>query len=115
MVHDLALARTLARRQSQETVIEFSTASPTYRIINASHPDRPLETHEVDLSAAGFRVAFTNVSFDGFTQLAFDLHGEPYAVDASGVRSPLQNGQITIAAGQSSRTLQVEPLTGTAR
>ena len=116
LVGDLLFAQTYSIAQRKPYQVVFDTVNSTYEIQDSSdgsvlvHPvtkvpyrmDYPSDNH---LS----QVSITAASFDGGVLVRFDTMGIPY----NGAGNPLVGqGQVTLAAGNQSATVTVEPISG---
>ena len=116
---DLEYAKSMAVSRGQFYSVVFDSVNKTYEIRDPSdtvieHPVKKGFNYVVDFSSDGRldRVDISSVDFDGEIAIAFDYLGSPYSRDTGGTRTNLNSGTITLQAGDFTRTVMVEPVTG---
>jgi type II secretion system protein H len=112
---DLEYAKSLAIGTGQRHCVVFDAINETYRITNAAgttvpHPVKIGFDYVVNFSTDRRldRVTIASAAFDATAAVSFDYLGSPY----NGGATALASGVVTLAAGGSSRTVTVEPVTG---
>ena len=119
IVADLDYAKSMAMTHQQNYSLVFDTADNSYQIQDASgtvieHPLRPGTNYVISFSDDRHldQVDITNVNFDSDISdaITFDYLGSPYS--GIGTGSTLNDGQITVQAGDFTLTVDVEPVTG---
>jgi prepilin-type N-terminal cleavage/methylation domain-containing protein len=103
IVADLEFARRCAHQASVPQVVQFDVAADTYRLSGLDDPDRPGQEYAVDLRRAPYQAEILAVDFSGDTKVSFDAY-----------RMPDNGGTISIAVGDSKRTINVDADTGEA-
>ncbi len=111
---DLEYAKSLAITRGQRFAVVFDTVADSYRIEDQAgnvipHPVKKGFNYVIDLAGEGLdKVDITAADFDGTGEVRFDYLGSPY----NGSGSPLNSGQVTLQAGTTVVTVNVEPVTG---
>lgn len=112
---DLEYAKSMAISRGKRYWVVFDAGTESYRIEDSNgvitHPVRP-GPYAVNFAADTRlnRVDISSVSFDTSDTISFDYLGSPNSGSGSG--SPLNSGVITLSAGGSTMTVNVEPVTG---
>ena len=112
---DLEYAKGIAIGRGQNFSVVFDTSSESYQIKDQngdtiSHPVKKGFDYIVDFANES-RLEKVNIStadFDGTPTIKFDYLGCPY----NGSNGPLNSGVVTLTAGETSITIDVEPITG---
>jgi prepilin-type N-terminal cleavage/methylation domain-containing protein len=104
IVADLAQTQARARALSASQTITFNLAPSTYQITGMIDPDHAATPYVVNLTAEPYSATLAAVSFGGSATLTFDGYGVP----ASG-------GTVVVQAGDTQRTVTIDPETGAAR
>ena len=111
---DLEYAKSMAISRGKQYSVVFNTGAESYQIEDAngviSHPVRKGSTYTVNFAADSrlSRVDISSVDFDTTPTVSFDYLGSPF----NGSSNPLNSGVITLNAGGSTMTVNVEPVTG---
>jgi len=111
---DLEYAKSMAISRGRRYSVVFDEGAESYQIEDdtgnvIAHPVRKGFDYVVDLSSSGLsKVDIVNAAFDSTTEVEFDFLGSPY--DGSG--GALNSGVVSLSAGSSTATVQVEPVTG---
>jgi type II secretion system protein H len=112
---DLEYAKSMAISRGQRYSVVFNAANETYEIRDPNnavieHPVRKGHDYAVDFANDGRlnRIDIVSANFDGNSTVRFDYLGSPFN-QAGG---DLNSGTITLQAGDSTRTVTVEPVTG---
>lgn len=111
---DLEYAKSMAISRGKRYSVVFNTGAESYQIEDAngviSHPVRKGSTYTVNFAADSrlSRVDISSVDFDTTPTVSFDYLGSPF----NGNDNPLNSGAITLNAGGSTMTVNVEPVTG---
>jgi prepilin-type N-terminal cleavage/methylation domain-containing protein len=114
---DLEYAKSMAISMGKQYSVVFNTGTESYQIEDANgvinHPIKKGFTYVVNFAADSRlnRVNISNVNFDSASTISFDYLGSPYSGSGAGA-SPLNSGTITLTAGGSTMTVNVEPVTG---
>jgi Tfp pilus assembly protein FimT len=103
VVADLSLARHLARQTGQSRTVTFNTVTGRVRIIGQSGMDAPASNYETNLAAAPYQAAITAADFGGDATIIFNGYGVPDS-----------GGAATVAAGDATKTIAVDAVTGQA-
>lgn len=112
---DLEYAKSMAISRGKRYWVVFDTGAESYSIQDAngviSNPVGP-GPYTVNFAADTRlrQVDISSVSFDTSDTVSFDYLGSPNSGSGSG--SPLNSGVITLTAGGSTMTVNVEPVTG---
>ncbi len=116
---DLEYAKSMSISRGKRYSVVFDSGAESYRITDPngttiSHPIKgPGSAYAVDFRGDGRLkdVEIVSASFDGPSAVSFDYLGIPYSAGATPA-ALLNPGVITLRAGGSTRTVQVEPVTG---
>jgi len=103
IVADLAAAQARARTQSASQAVSFSLAAGQYQITGMSDPDHPTQPYVVRLADGPCAASLVSADFGGDATIVFDGYGVPDS-----------GGTIVVRAGDSIRTITVDPNTGAA-
>ncbi|MBN1764296.1 MAG: type II secretion system protein [Sedimentisphaerales bacterium] len=117
LITDLLWAQTVSISTQQRYQVVFDTANETYEIqdqdgtvINDPITKAPARMdYTVDNYLRSVEIATAN--FDGHNSVWFDRMGAPYS-GAIIDNTPLTSGQIVLAGGEQTVTVNVEPVTG---
>ena len=111
---DLEYAKSMSISRGQWHSISFDPANEAYQIVDEGgtpipHPVKKGFNYVMNFQSESrlSRVDIVSVSFDGSPTVNFDYFGSPH-----GGLGPLNNGAITLRAGDAERTINVEPVTG---
>jgi len=114
---DLEYAKSMAISRGQRYAVVFDTANESYEIRDVNnvvieHPIKKGSNYVVDFTSDGRldRVDITGANFDGFAKITFDYLGSPYSGNAGA--TAMNSGTITLEAGDLTKTVTVEPVTG---
>ena len=114
---DLEYAKTIAISKGQSFSVVFDKTTESYRIEDQAgaviaHPVKKGFNYVVDFRSDGRldKVDIEDVNFDATSEITFDYLGSPYS--GSGISNPLNNGVITLKAGNMAATINIEPVTG---
>ena len=107
---DLLFARTAARAGSKSVTVTFQTGANRYELLGRTNPDRPGESHVVQLANTGYPASLTTVNIDGGASITFDMHGRPFA--GTGTTTPMSSGTILVTSGGRQKSVVIEPVTG---
>jgi len=111
---DLEYAKSMAISRGQTFSVVFDKNTETYRIEDQTgnvvqHPIRKGFYYVVNLQAVGLdKVDIFDADFDSTGEVRFDYLGSPY----NGSNNPLNSGVVTLQAGSTAATINVEPVTG---
>jgi type II secretion system protein H len=112
---DLEYAKSMAISRGQNFSVVFDKTEESYRIKNQdgeviAHPVKKGFDYVVDFRNESRldKVDIVDVDFDATSEVKFDYLGSPY----NGGNSPLNSGVISLQAGGSTVTVNVEPVTG---
>ena len=117
---DLEYAKSMAVSRGQVYWVVFDVANETYQIQDANdavieHPVKKGFDYVVDFANDGRldRVVLDTVTLDptGY-RIGFDYLGSPYSRGNGSTYSNLNAGTITLEAGEFTKTVTVEPVTG---
>lgn len=117
---DLEYAKSMSISRGQRYSVVFDSGTESYRITdpNGTTIKHPVKGPGFDY-AVDFRndsrlngVEIVSASFDGPSTVSFDYLGVPYSGTGASPAALLNPGVITLQAGGSTRTVQVEPVTG---
>lgn len=118
MAADLEYAKSMSISRGQRYAVVFDPTTETYRIADESgttiaHPVKKGFLYTIDFRAEGrlSQVDIVSATFDGASAVSFDYLGSPYS-GTGGAAAPLNSGVITLRAGVTTRTVNVEPVTG---
>ena len=116
---DLEYAKSMAITRAQYFSVVFDKTTERYQIqdhngVTIAHPVKKGFNYEVDFTthATLNKVEIDDVDFDpgSASVITFDYLGSPYS--GSGTSNPLNNGVISIRAGNMTSTISIEPVTG---
>ena len=112
---DLEYAKGIAIGRGQNFSVIFDTSSDSYQIEGQngntiSHPVKKGFDYVIDFGSEGRleKVRISGVNFDGTDSIKFDYLGCPY----NGNDTALNSGVVTLTAGETNMTVNVEPITG---
>ncbi len=112
---DLEYAKSMAISRGKQYSVVFNIGAESYQIEDVNgvvidHPVRKGSTYTVNFAADSrlSRVDISSVDFDTTPTVSFDYLGSPW----NGSSNPLNSGVITLNAGGSTMTVNVEPVTG---
>lgn len=112
---DLEYAKSMAISKGRYYCVVFNSTNESYDLqdkdgVTISHPVKVGTNYTIDFANDSRldKVDIFSVTFDGTNQVKFDYLGSPY----NGSASALNNGVITLKAGQATMTIRVEPVTG---
>jgi prepilin-type N-terminal cleavage/methylation domain-containing protein len=112
---DLEYAKSMAISRGQYFSVVFDEAAESYWIEDQDgnvieHPVKKGFNYVVDFRNEPrlSKVDIVNVNFDGTSAVKFDYLGSPY----DGNNNPLNSGQISLQAGGTTATVNVEAVTG---
>jgi prepilin-type N-terminal cleavage/methylation domain-containing protein len=112
---DLEYAKTLSISRGESFSVVFDKTTESYRIEDQSHvviahPVKKGFYYIVDFRNDGrlSKVDIYDVDFDATSEIKFNYLGSPEKADGS----PLNNGVISLRAGQMTATINIEPVTG---
>jgi Tfp pilus assembly protein FimT len=102
---DFAAAQSRARVTSSQQTITFTVgpAGNSYQIVGMQDPDRPSVTYSVNLADVPYQVTLNSVNLGGDATLVYDGYGNPDSA-----------GTIVIQSGPYTKTILIDPDTGTA-
>lgn len=103
IIADLDFARARASARSATVSVKFDDKTHTYTLIGVADIDRAADGYTVVLGEEPYRASIVSVDIAGGRQIDFDGFGKPAA-----------GGKIVIAAGQTQRTVTLDPSTGKA-
>ncbi len=115
---DLEYAKSMAISRGQFYSVVFDSVNESYEIQDhdgnvIQHPVKKGFPYEVDFKNDSrlSRVNIDSANFNGTSnEVKFDYLGSPY--DGSDPPSPLNSGDVRLKAGEMTRTISVEPVTG---
>lgn len=112
---DLEYAKSMAISRGQRYAVVFNAAGETYEIRDPNntvieHPVKKGFNYQIDFANDGRldRVDLVSANFDGTNTVKFDYLGSPY----NGADGNLNTGTITLRAGNRTKTVTIEPVTG---
>lgn len=110
---DLEYAKSLAISKGQNFSVVFNKDTETYSLRDKDaavipHPVKKGFDYIVDFSKELSKVDIVDADFDNTAEVRFDYLGSPY--NAAG--NPLNSGVVTLKAGATTVTVNVEPVTG---
>ena len=110
---DLEYAKSLAISKGQNYSIVFNKNTETYSLRDKDgavipHPVKKGFDYIVDFRKELSKVDIVDADFDTTAEVKFDYLGSPY--NAAG--NPLNSGVVTLHAGGTTVTVNVEPVTG---
>ena len=110
---DLEYAKSLAISKGQNFSVVFNKDTETYSLLDQDaavipHPVKKGFDYIVDFSKELSKVDIVDADFDNTAEVKFDYLGSPY--NAGG--NPLNSGVVTLHAGGTTVTVNVEPVTG---
>lgn len=111
---DLEYAKSTAISRGQKLSVVFDEAGESYRIKDESgnviqHPVRKGFDYVVDFQTIGLdKVDIVDADFDSTNEVKFDYLGSPY----NGNGNALNSGAISLQAGDTTATVNVEAVTG---
>jgi Tfp pilus assembly protein FimT len=113
LVADLEYAKSMAISKGQNFSVVFDKDSETYSLLDQDgtvipHPVKKGFDYVVDFTKQLSKVDMVDADFDSTSQIKFDFLGSPY--DAGD--NPLNSGVVTLQAGATTVTVNVEPVTG---
>jgi prepilin-type N-terminal cleavage/methylation domain-containing protein len=100
---DLAAAQARARTRSTSQSVSFVPASGQYTVAGMADPDHPARAYVVDLKDEPYALSSMSADLGGDATIVFDGYGAPDS-----------GGTIIVQAGDSSRTITIDPDTGVA-
>jgi len=113
---DLEYAKSLAIGTGLKHSVVFDTANEMYQILDSNgatveHPVKKGFSYIVNFATDGRldQVNIDSADFDGAAVVRFDYLGVPYNTGGTALAA---EGVITLQAGEVSRTVRVEPVTG---
>lgn len=101
---DLHRLRAEARRTSRSLTLTFDPAADSLAAPDLPSLDRSGTGYSLDLSRAPYHADLRSADFDGDAAITFDGYGRPDS-----------GGTATVAAGDSERTVTLDPHTGEAQ
>jgi len=111
---DMEYARSISISRGRNYSVVFDTADDSYKLVVDSngttipHTVNKGDDYVVDFADEGLeKVHINSTGFDSDT-VSFDYLGSPY----EGGGSPLNSGSVTLQAGSTTKTVNVEPVTG---
>lgn len=107
---DMNRARATAIRQSETCTASFTNSPAAYTLVGVKALNGAATYREVTLADFGFSGSLT-ASFDGATELKWNLHGQPVVGETL---DPLVAGSVIVAGGGTSQTVTIDPDTGKA-
>lgn len=102
VVADLALAQARARSLSASQTVTFTTDS-RYTIVGMADLDHSSSTYQVDLSAPPYQGTIVSAAFGSGSNLVFNGYGVPST-----------GGTVVVQADNVSKTIVIDPDSGTA-
>ncbi len=112
---DLEYAKTIAISRSESFSVVFDKTTESYQLKDQSgviipHPIKKGFDYIVDFrnDSRLSKVDIDDVNFDATSEIKFDYLGSPY----NGLNNPLNNGVISLRAGQLTASINIEPVTG---
>jgi len=113
---DLEYAKSMAISRQKNYSVEFDVSHESYSIKESdtgdviSHPVKKGFKYIVNFSSDSRlnKVDITQVDFDGSSVIQFNYLGSPY----NGSGNPLNAGNITLQAGETTSLITIEPVTG---
>jgi len=112
---DLEYAKSMAISRAQNFSVVFNAGAESYQIEDQygnvlPHPVKKGFDYVIDFQNDGRldKVDIVSVNFDATSKVTFDYLGSPY----NGNDNPLNNGVISLQAGGTTITVNVEPVTG---
>jgi type II secretion system protein H len=111
---DLEYAKSMAISRGQNFSVLFDAATESYSIKDQngnviSHPVRKGFDYTIDFRNGRLsKVDIVSAAFDATSEVEFDYLGSPYDGDGN----PLNSGTISLQAGSTTMTVNVEPVTG---
>lgn len=112
---DLEYAKTLSISKGESFSVVFDKTTESYQLKDQSgviipHPVKKGFDYIVDFRNDGrlSKVDIYDVDFDATEEIKFNYLGSPEKADSS----PLNNGVISLRAGQMTATINIEPVTG---
>ena len=112
---DLEYAKTLSISKGESISVVFDKTIEIYQLEDQSgdiipHPVKKGFDYIIDFRNDGRlrKVDIFDVDFDGTREIKFDYLGSPY----NGANNPMNNGVISLRAGQLTATINIEPVTG---
>ena len=115
---DLEYAKSMAISRGQYYSVVFDKAAETYQIEDqngdvVAHPVKMGFNYVVNFQDDSRlkQVDIVDADFDTASAVTFDYLGSPSS-GTPGSLSPLNSGSVTLEAGSSTKTVNVEPVTG---
>lgn len=115
---DLEYAKSMAISRGQPYSVVFDVDAESYEIRDQdnnpiANPITKDASYVVNFATNSRvdRVDISDADFDGATSVTFDYLGSPFSGTPPST-SPLNTGTITLEAGDASKTVSVEPVTG---
>ncbi|MHC4659405.1 MAG: pilus assembly FimT family protein [Planctomycetota bacterium] len=112
---DLEYAKSMAISRGQNFSVVFDKDTDSYRIKNQdgdviAHPVKKAFDYIINFrdDKRLNKVGIVSVDFDATSEVKFDYLGSPY----NGNNNPLNSGVISLQAGSTTTTVNVEPVTG---
>lgn len=112
---DLEYAKSMAISRGQNFSVVFDKDTESYRIKNQdgdviAHPVKKAFDYIINFrnDKRLNKVDIVSVDFDATNEVKFDYLGSPY----NGNNNPLNSGVISLQAGSTTTTVNVEPVTG---
>jgi hypothetical protein len=112
---DLEYAKSMAISRGQIYSVVFDKNNETYSVEDQAgsvipHPVKKGFNYTINFlnDSRLDKVDIVDADFDGTSEVRFDYLGSPY--DGGG--NPLNNGQVSLQAGNSTMQVNVEPVTG---
>ena len=112
---DLEYAKSMAISRAQNFSVVFNAGAESYQIEDQygnvlPHPVKKGFDYVIDFQNDSRldKVDIVSVNFDATSKVTFDYLGSPY----NGNDNPLNNGVISLQAGGTTITVNVEPVTG---
>jgi Tfp pilus assembly protein FimT len=111
---DLEYAKSMAISRGQNYSVLFDPATESYSIKDQNgnvipHPVKKGFDYTIDFRNGRLsKVDIISAAFDATSEVEFDYLGSPYDGDGN----PLNSGAISLQAGSTTMTVNVEPVTG---
>jgi len=116
---DLEYAKSAAISRGQYYSVVFDDSAETYQIEDQSgtviaHPVKKGFNYAVDFANDGrlSQVNIVDADFDGVSAVTFDYLGSPHSGTPASGLSDLNSGEVTLQAGNTTKKVTVEPVTG---
>ncbi len=114
---DFVRSRAIMKGPSEEEWVRFFPANDEYEMVDDPDFDRPADEYWVRFDETAYPVDLVSAQFtntDGYTStqtVKFNLYGQCVCGNEPNI-FPITSGQIVVSAGNHTRTVVIDPVTG---